>query len=85
MKMLIRLTDRADGPQVILSTHSPYLLDHLTLDRHRVLVFSRNSEGGCTAREVDAERLKPFLEEFMLGEVWINQGENELIDEASGA
>ena len=82
MRMLIRLTESSDGPQIILSTHSPYLLDYLDLDKHRVLVFSRDSEGRCTAREVDAERLKPFLTEFMLGEVWMNQGEAELVAES---
>jgi len=45
--------------------------------------FQRDAEGGCTAREVDAERLKPFLKEFMLGEVWMNQGEDELVEEKS--
>jgi AAA domain, putative AbiEii toxin, Type IV TA system len=79
MRMLIRLAESNEGPQIILSTHSPYLLDHLTLGKHGVLVFSRDAEGGCTAREVDAERLKPFLKEFMLGEVWMNQGEDELV------
>ena len=81
MRMLIRLTEAKGRPQVILSTHSPYLLDYLDLEKHGVLVFSRDPEGGCTAREVDPERLKPFLTEFMLGEVWMNQGEQVLVDE----
>lgn len=83
MRMLIRLADSPDGPQVILSTHSPYLLDCLTLEKHGVVVFSRDPEGGCTARNVDSERLKPFLTDFMLGEVWINQGEQALVEESS--
>jgi len=82
MRMLIRLADLPDGPQIILSTHSPYLVDCLDLDKHKVIVFSRDSEGGCTARNVDSERLKPFLTEFMLGEIWINQGEEELVEGA---
>jgi len=81
MKMLIRLAETPNGPQVILSTHSPYLLDCLSIERHKVLVFSRDPEGGCTAHEVDAQKLKPFLTEFMLGEVWMNQGEDELVQE----
>ena len=83
MRMLIRLTESPAGPQVIISTHSPYLLDCLDLEKHGVLVFSRDSEGGCTAREVDSEKLKPFLTEFMLGEVWMNQGEEELVEESA--
>ena len=80
MQMLIRLADSEDGPQVILTTHSPYLLDCLDLEKHSVLVFARDEEGGCTAKEIDAVRLKPFLNEFMLGEVWMNQGERELVN-----
>lgn len=80
MQMLIRLTDSEDGPQVILTTHSPYLLDCLDIEKHSVLVFARDEEGGCTAKEIDAVRLKPFLNEFMLGEVWMNQGERELVN-----
>ncbi len=83
MRMLIRLADSPDGPQVILSTHSPYLLDCLSLEKHGVVVFSRDPEGGCTARNVDSDRLKPFLSEFMLGEVWMNQGEAELVEEST--
>ena len=83
MRMLIDLAESSGGPQIVLSTHSPYLLDYLTLGKHGVLVFSRDHEGGCTAREVDSERLKPFLAEFMLGEVWMNQGEEELVEEKS--
>ncbi len=83
MRMLIRLTESPTGPQVIISTHSPYLLDCLTPEKHGVLVFSRDSEGGCTAREVDFKKLKPFLTEFMLGEVWMNQGEEELVEESA--
>ena len=83
MRMLIRLTESPDGPQVILSTHSPYLLDCLSLEKHGVVVFSRDPEGGCMAKNVDSERLKPFLTDFMLGEVWMNQGEQALVEESS--
>lgn len=65
--------------QVILSTHSPYLLDHIRLPEDQVIVFARESDGRRTAKEVDGPRLKTFLDEFMLGEVWFNQGEEGLI------
>jgi len=35
-----------------------------------------------TAHEVDAEHLRAFLDEFMLGEVWFNQGEEGLLTSA---
>jgi len=68
--------------QVILSTHSPYLLDHIGLPDDQVIVFQRESDGRRTAHEVDAEHLRAFLDEFMLGEVWFNQGEEGLLTSA---
>jgi predicted ATPase len=65
--------------QVILTTHSPYLLDHVDLDQDQVLVFRRQDDGSRTAEPVDKERLKTFLDEFMLGEVWFNQQEDGLV------
>jgi len=68
--------------QVILSTHSPYLLDHVRLPEDQVIVFAREEDGRRTAHEADQARLKTFLDEFMLGEVWFNQGEEGLVTTA---
>lgn len=65
--------------QVVLTTHSPHLLDLIDLDQDQVLVFRRNDDGSRTAEPVDAERLKTYLDEFMLGEVWFNEQEEGLI------
>lgn len=86
MQMLHQGTQGAYGgrpAQVILTTHSPYLLDHVDLDRDQVLVFSREPDGSRTARPVDAQRMKTFLDEFMLGEVWFNQSEAGLVAKPS--
>ena len=64
--------------QVILTTHSPYLLDSVDIEKDQVLVFRRNDDGTRTAEPVESGRLDPFLDEFMLGEVWYNQGEEGL-------
>jgi predicted ATPase len=68
--------------QIVLTTHSPYMLDNLDPARDQVLVFSRRDDGSRTAQATDAERLKAFLDEFMLGEVWFNQGEEGLLAKA---
>jgi predicted ATPase len=65
--------------QVIMTTHSPYLLDHVQLPRDQVIVFRRGTDGSRTATAVDESRLKAFLDEFMLGEVWFNHGEEGLL------
>lgn len=68
--------------QVVLTTHSPYLLDQVRLPEDQVIVFRREKDGARSAREADEERLKAFLDEFMLGEVWFNQGEEGLLTSA---
>lgn len=65
--------------QVILTTHSPYLLDFVDLDNDQVLVFQRTDDGSRTALPVDKNRLKAFIDEFMLGEIWFNQEEAGLV------
>jgi hypothetical protein len=65
--------------QIILTTHSPYLLDSVDLGQDQVLVFRRNDDGSRSAMPVDQERLKTFLDEFMLGEIWFNEEESGLV------
>jgi predicted ATPase len=67
--------------QVILTTHSPFLLDHVNLDTDQVLTFRRSeeAEGKRVIEPVDKQRLSVFLDEFMLGEVWFNQLEEGLV------
>ena len=65
--------------QVILTTHSPYLLDHVDLETDQVLVFRREEDGSRSVEPADPERLKVFLDEFKLGEVWFNQEEEGLV------
>lgn len=82
VRLLREVTEGGHGAepcQVILTTHSPYLLDHVDLDRDQVLVFSRLDDGGRTAVAVDRDRMATFLDEFMLGEVWFNQSEEGLV------
>jgi predicted ATPase len=86
IKLIRRLTQGTLGEkavQIILTTHSPYLLDHIRLPDDRVVVFRRESDGRRTAMEADESRLKDFLDEFMLGEVWFNQGEEGLLKVAA--
>lgn len=66
--------------QVILTTHSPYLLDCINPSEDQVLVFSRNDEDGSRiAQPVDEEKMQLFLDEFRLGEVWYNRQEEGLV------
>ena len=69
--------------QVIISTHSPYLLDYINPESDQVLVFERQSDGSRNAQPVDTRRLEMFRDEFMLGEVWYSQDEAGLVEKSS--
>jgi predicted ATPase len=82
MMLLREITEGKHGEhaaQVILTTHSPYLLDLVDMNQDQVLVFRRNEDGGRTAEPADPVRLRTFLDEFKLGEVWYNRGEEGLL------
>jgi predicted ATPase len=67
--------------QVILTTHSPYLLDQVNLDTDQVLTFRREEgiDGRRIVEPIDRQRLAVFLDEFLLGEVWFNETEKGLV------
>lgn len=66
--------------QVIVTTHSPYLLDCINPSEDQVLVFSRNEvDGSRVAQPVDEDKMQLFLDEFRLGEVWYNRQEEGLV------
>lgn len=82
MKLMRSVTKGVHGgypAQVIMTTHSPYLLDLVDLEQDQVLVFKREEDGSRSVTPADPSRLKNFLDEFMLGEVWYNEGENGLL------
>jgi predicted ATPase len=74
--------EHCDQPaQVILTTHSTYLLDHINPDTDQVLTFHREKgvDGKRLVKPIDRERLSKFLDEFLLGEVWYNESEDGLV------
>ncbi|MCZ6651649.1 MAG: AAA family ATPase [Planctomycetota bacterium] len=66
--------------QVIMTTHSPYILDHLDLECDQVIAFFINEDGSRSAKPIDAEGLKPHLKTFLLGELWFNKDEEGLVE-----
>lgn len=65
--------------QIVMTTHSPYLLDCVEPDE--VYVFAKNKETGA----VSAKRLSEFKEtqrlqkHFMTGEIWTEYSEDEIV------
>jgi predicted ATPase len=69
--------------QVILTTHSPLLLNFAKPEEVRV--FSRRENGATQVAPMEkVPNLKTLLEEFGLGELWFQLGEDRLVEEAKG-
>ncbi len=82
MKLLREITEGKHGDhaaQIVLTTHSPHLLDFVDIKTDQILVFQRNDDGSRSAEPVDEKKLKIFLDEFQLGEVWFNEEEKGLV------
>ena len=86
VRLLKHLVERTDGgpfPQIILSTHSPYVLSFF--EPEEVTFLSRTPgkpDAPVRARPLrDAPHIRERLgKEFYLGELWYNLSEEELFD-----
>jgi predicted ATPase len=63
------LKDAATRTQLIVTTHSEALVDAMSDQPESVLVAERTAQGS-TLRRLDAEKLKPWLEKYRLGQLW---------------
>jgi predicted ATPase len=63
------LKEASERTQLIVTTHSDVLVDTLTDMPEVVLVASRD-ESGTRLQRLDAEKLKPWLEKYRLGQLW---------------
>ncbi len=85
LKQLVQRTDGDPFPQIILSTHSPYVLSFFEPDE--VTFLSRipgEPDAPVRARPLrDAPQIRERMgNEFYLGELWYNLDEEELFHEA---
>ena len=67
-KLLIEASERT---QLIVTTHSDILVDALS-DMPEAVLAAGHSERGTTLERLNAEKLKPWLKEYRLGQLWIN-------------
>ncbi len=90
IELLKQLVHRSGGvrfPQIILTTHSPYVLSFFEPDE--VTLLSREtdkSDSPVRARPLrDAPNIRERLgNDFYLGELWYNLSEGELFGDAPG-
>lgn len=64
------LKKAATRHQLVITTHSDILIDALSDVPEAVMVVEKGEEG-TTVRRLDAETLKPWLEEYRLGRLWM--------------
>ena len=78
LREVVAGTPESSRPQLILSTHSPYLLSFFAPEE--VTFMSRCRSGGVCARPLrDAPNIRERMDgEFYLGELWYNLSEEEL-------
>ncbi len=63
------LLDASQRSQIFITTHSDILVDALT-DVPEAVVVCEKVDGATQLRRLDADELKPWLEEYRLGELW---------------
>lgn len=67
-KMLVEASART---QLFVTTHSDTLVDALT-DTPEAVIVCEKEDGATKLRRLDAKKLKPWLEKYRLGELWIS-------------
>jgi predicted ATPase len=63
------LRDASTRTQLIVTTHSDILVDALT-DSHDAVIVCEKHDGATRLARLDAEKLRPWLEKYRLGELW---------------
>ena len=63
------LKEAATRTQLIVTTHSDVLVDAMS-DRPEAVFVAEKSDTGTTLNRLDAEKLKPWLEKYRLGQLW---------------
>ena len=79
----LRAVTTDKGIQVIVTTHSPYLLD--LVEPEEVRLFSKDPEGAVHAvRMADIPDMDSMRKHFMTGEIWATLLEQGLVKSATG-
>ncbi len=56
--------------QIILTTHSSMLVDYFT-DTPEAIIVAEKEEDGTTLKRLETAKLKPWLEKYRLGQLWL--------------
>ncbi len=64
------LVEASTRSQIFVTTHSDILIDALT-DTPEAVIVCEKSDGATQLARLDADELKPWLEKYRLGELWV--------------
>lgn len=64
------IRDASEKKQILITTHSPELVDALSDDPEAVIVCEKDPEDGTQFRRLSAKDLDEWLERYTLGELW---------------
>ncbi len=64
------LRSASERTQVIVTTHSPDLVDQFTCDPDAVVVCERGFDGDTQLKRLSGDELKDWLADYRLGEIW---------------
>ena len=64
------LWEASERTQIIVTTHSPDLVDQFTEDPDVVMVCERGFDGDTQLNRLSCDRLKGWLDDYRLGQVW---------------
>jgi len=74
----LRQVNRDKGVQIIMTTHSPYLLD--LVEPEEVRVFAKDEEGAVHQERLsDHPEVQSLKKHFMTGEIWTELGESKVV------
>jgi predicted ATPase len=63
------LKEASERTQLIVTTHSDVLVDAMS-DRPESVLVAEKTEAGSTLTRLQADKLKPWLEKYRLGQLW---------------
>lgn len=63
------LKEASSRTQIIVTTHSDVLVDAMT-DQPEAILVAEKSDQGTSLIRLNAEKLKPWLEKYRLGQLW---------------
>jgi predicted ATPase len=84
VKMLRKVVQDADATQILMTTHSPYVLDFFQPDE--VTMCRRDGQGAAQLRRLkDSQTVREQLDVFSLGEIWTAEGEDKIAQDDASA